>query len=161
MTMIVIADTSPINYLVLIDEIDVLPRLFNIVTIPHAVFEELSHPKAPQKVHDFLNTKPAWLNVVKIKFPNDAELNALDPGEREAIYLAETEHADLLIIDERKGFRLAESRNIPVVGTAVVLEMAAKRDLLDLDDAFRKLSMTSFRVSPKVLTEILERFHSR
>jgi predicted nucleic acid-binding protein len=49
MTMIVIADTSPINYLVLIDEIDVLPRLFNIVTIPHAVFEEQAIQKPRKK----------------------------------------------------------------------------------------------------------------
>ncbi|MGH9949283.1 MAG: hypothetical protein ACRD6X_19090 [Pyrinomonadaceae bacterium] len=42
--MIIVADTSPINYLVLINEIDILPGLFEQITIPQAVFEELNHP---------------------------------------------------------------------------------------------------------------------
>jgi len=32
--MIIVADTSPINYLVLIKEIEVLPRLYGKIVIP-------------------------------------------------------------------------------------------------------------------------------
>jgi predicted nucleic acid-binding protein len=39
--MIVVADTSPINYLVLIEAIDILPKMFREVGIPRAVYDEL------------------------------------------------------------------------------------------------------------------------
>ena len=43
--MIVVADTSPLNYLLLIDAIDLLPEIFGQVLIPRTVFQELQHPK--------------------------------------------------------------------------------------------------------------------
>ena len=46
--MIIVADTSPINYLVLIKEIEVLPRLYGKIVIPEAVREELLRPEAPR-----------------------------------------------------------------------------------------------------------------
>jgi predicted nucleic acid-binding protein len=42
--MVVVADTSPINYLILIDQIEILPRLYAGVIIPSAILEELKHP---------------------------------------------------------------------------------------------------------------------
>lgn len=47
--MIVIADTTPLNYLILIDEIEVLPKLYGRVVIPEAVREELLRSGAPIK----------------------------------------------------------------------------------------------------------------
>jgi predicted nucleic acid-binding protein len=45
---VVVSDTSPINYLVLIDAIFVLPELFTSVVIPKAVSEELQHDQTPE-----------------------------------------------------------------------------------------------------------------
>ncbi len=39
--MIVVSDTSPINYLLEIGHIDVLSKLFGTIVIPTAVFAEL------------------------------------------------------------------------------------------------------------------------
>jgi predicted nucleic acid-binding protein len=39
--MVVVADTSPINYLVLIGQIDLLTRLYKRILIPPAVLAEL------------------------------------------------------------------------------------------------------------------------
>jgi hypothetical protein len=46
--MVVVADTSPINYLVLIDQIQILPRLYTRILILTAVLSELKHPVAPE-----------------------------------------------------------------------------------------------------------------
>lgn len=54
----VVADTTPLNYLILCGAIDVLPRLFDEIVIPEAVWIELSHPKAPAAVHDWKNNRP-------------------------------------------------------------------------------------------------------
>ena len=48
--MKVVADTSPLCYLVLIDCIDLLPNLYDKVIIPPAVFNELSAPKHQNKL---------------------------------------------------------------------------------------------------------------
>ena len=53
--MVVIADTSPLNYLVLIEQAEVLPNLFGAVVIPQSVLEELRHPSAPQAVRSGLH----------------------------------------------------------------------------------------------------------
>jgi hypothetical protein len=52
--MIVVADTSPLNYLVLIDEIDLLPAIFGQVLLPQAVFQELGHPKTSPTVRQWV-----------------------------------------------------------------------------------------------------------
>lgn len=60
---LVVADTGPINYLVLIDAIEVLPKLFEQVLVPAAVYDELSHADAPLPVRAFILRVPAWLEI--------------------------------------------------------------------------------------------------
>jgi len=59
--MIVIADTTPLNYLVLIDRADLLPQLFGLVLIPPAVFNELKQPETSELVRDWVANPPSWL----------------------------------------------------------------------------------------------------
>jgi predicted nucleic acid-binding protein len=61
--MIVVADTSPLNYLVLIDEVELLPWLFERVMLPKAVFNELKHPRSPAKVRTWAEPLPEWAVV--------------------------------------------------------------------------------------------------
>lgn len=56
--MIVIADTTPINYLVLIGEIEILPMLYGQIFVPTAVFEELKAEAAPHEVKIWLKNLP-------------------------------------------------------------------------------------------------------
>ncbi len=55
--MIVIADTSPINYLVQIGEVELLEKLYEQVIIPNAVFEELNSDFAPTEVKEWILEK--------------------------------------------------------------------------------------------------------
>ena len=59
--MIVVSDTSPLNYLILTDSIDVLPAIFGRVYAPSAVVNELSHPRSPQEVRTWASSLPEWL----------------------------------------------------------------------------------------------------
>jgi predicted nucleic acid-binding protein len=84
----VVCDTTPINYLVQIGLIDLVPRLFGNACIPEAVLSELLHPSAPRNVREFASALPEWMVVktaVEIKEP---AILALDKGEREAIALS-------------------------------------------------------------------------
>jgi len=49
--MIVIADTTPLNYLVLIERVDLFPQLFGPALIPPAVLNELQQPETPEPRH--------------------------------------------------------------------------------------------------------------
>lgn len=60
--MIVVSDTSPINYLVLIGHVQVLHSLFDQVFIPDAVYRELQNPGTPPKVISWMAVPPAWLS---------------------------------------------------------------------------------------------------
>jgi len=57
---LVIADTGPINYLILIGHVDLLPRLFERVVLPSAVQAELANSLAPPAVQRWIADFPAW-----------------------------------------------------------------------------------------------------
>lgn len=153
--MIVVADTSPINYLVLIEEIDVLAKMYGRVVIPPAVRDELLRPSAPGIVRGWIGQMPSWLEVHAPANAPDASLAEFDPGERDAILLAGELGADQLIVDDRQGRRAAESRGIPVMGTLGVLREAAAHGLVNLPRAVERLQRTSFYIAPEILARLL------
>ena len=108
---IVVSDTSPINDLLLVDRIDVLPQLFDRVAIPEAVRDEMLDPDAPDVLRRWIADAPSWLEVRRVG-AIDPELEVLDAGERAAIALAEMLSADILLIDERLGRRIAAEAGV-------------------------------------------------
>jgi predicted nucleic acid-binding protein len=153
--MIVVADTSPINYLILIEEIDILTKIYGTVVIPRAVRDELVRPSAPEMVRAWIGQLPAWIEVRSSTQSPDASLEQLDAGERDAITLAGELRADRLIVDDRQRRREAEKRGIPVMGTLGVLREAATLGLLNLRVAVKRLQATSFYLAPEVLQRLL------
>src|ERR1700691_3020479 len=115
--LLVVADTSPIFYLLSIDQINLLPKLFGKVLVPGAVHQELCHPAAPHLVRDWVVRLPAWAEVRTVESPEDPVLRQLGPGESAAITLAIAVRADLVLIDERKGTSVALGKGLEVTGT--------------------------------------------
>ena len=152
---IVVADTGPINYLVLIGHIDVLPTLFGKVFLPPAVRDELTDPNAPQEVQDWLASLPAWVEVRTPTPTNDAALEALDQGESAAIALAIQLHADLLLMDDRRGVMAARTMGLRAAGTLAVLGLAGRQSLLDLRGALNRLRRTTFRYRQEIMDQFL------
>ena len=74
---------------------------------------------------------PAWLRAKAVKDTAEAVRLAqtVDVGEAEAIALAKELQADLLLIDERKGRRLAVQEQVPVIGLLGVVLLAKRRAL--------------------------------
>jgi predicted nucleic acid-binding protein len=80
---------------------------------------------------------------------------ALDEGERAAIALATSIGADLILMDDRAGVAVAYQRGLAVTGTLGVLDLAARRGLLDLATAIARLKATSFRYPPELIEALL------
>lgn len=156
--MIVVADSSPFVALLNIDQISVLPAMFQEVIAPPQVISELHSANRPAAVRAFAQSLPSWLierNPVVIE-----EIAALHAGEIAAISLARELNADLLLIDELRGRKAAAERGISLTGTIGVLELAATRGLLDLAIAFDRLKQTDFWISHDLLDARLSRFLS-
>jgi predicted nucleic acid-binding protein len=152
----IVADTSPLNYLVLIQAADILPSLYRRVLIPPAVSAELAHANTPTAVRAWISQPPQWLEVVGLKQPVDPALAHLDAGEREAISLASELQAILLLMDERDGVIIARHRGLKVVGTLAALDLAAGHGLIDLQIMFDRLRATTFRSPLRLMTSMLE-----
>jgi predicted nucleic acid-binding protein len=160
--MLIVADTSPINYLILIQHDALLPLLYTQVVIPPAVLRELQDQETPEPVRLWVTHPPAWFEV---RSPHQqlaaTELPDLGAGEREAIVLAQELQADVLLIDERDGRRAARRRALAVIGTLGVLEKAAAGGLIDLPNALAQLQATSFYAPLALFHEVLARDAAR
>jgi len=137
---LVVADTGPLHYLVLTGDIELLPKLFERVLVPQVVRDELANAEAPQAVRDWIARAPGWLDV-RPAHPgaDDVAVAKLDEGERAAIALALAVKAELVLMDDREGVGIARGRGLAVTGTLGVLDLAARRGLIDLAAAFERL----------------------
>lgn len=160
--MLVIADTSPLNYLILIDAVDLLPRLYRQVVLPQGAWEELKHPGAPEPVSSWATSLPSWVEVQSAPDLADSDIGllALGKGEREAIALAElyrdqNKDAVLLLLDEDAARKQATARRLVATGTLGVLKSAAEHGWIDLRQALARLRQTNFRASEELLQKLL------
>jgi predicted nucleic acid-binding protein len=149
--VIVVSDTGPLNYAIQIGCVEVLPALFKTVHLPRAVADELTHPKTPRAVLDWMAQPPAWLIISQA--PDREHFPTLGRGESEAIALAVSLDADLLI-DDLKGKRIATGMGLRTVGLLALMRIASERGLVDLLVALDRLEKTSFFVPRELLATV-------
>jgi len=162
-TGIVVADTGPLIALGRVECLKLLHDLYQDVLIPPAVLDELhlgsGRPGARQSAEAL---EQGWLQVQEPSAGSAQALSelmlVLDPGEAEAILLAEEVNCKFLLIDERKGRAIANRRGVPVVGIAGVLLAAKKRGLIDaVVPILKNLEQAGYRISAGLTKEITRR----
>ncbi len=130
--MIVIVDSSPLILLARIGRLPLLRSLYGELLMPTAVHQEtvLQDPKRPgaQAI-----AKADWIRIREVTDAMAVTMlrQQVGSGESEAIVLALESAADLLIIDDAKGRRIAEAYGIPAVGSIGVLIQAKKRGIIE------------------------------
>ncbi len=155
--MIVVSNTSPLNYLILIEAAPVLPQLYGRVMIPTEVLHELQAHGTPQAARDWAQAAPTWLEV-RTAPAHTAEAH-LHVGEVAAIALAKELHADLVLMDDRVGREYAQKQGLRVTGVLGVLRDAADQGLIDLEAVLERLHQeTNFRAPRSLLDEVLNDF---
>ncbi len=156
--MITVSDTSPVHYLILIGQVELLPELFEAILIPEAVAIEMRHPKAPIEVREWIASPPNWVSIRKPKHEYVPKASGLGSGEIAAIALAIEVNADALLTDDRAAIREGRNSNLTVLTTFAVLELAAIKNLTNFEEILDILAHTTFRMPPdEVVNEYLRR----
>jgi len=128
----VIANSTPLIALAKIDELNLLNDIYSQIVIPKAVYEEVAIlGKGREGSAEIAKAK--W---VKVKDAREEKLKKLlqmevGGGEAEVIALAYEVNADLVIIDENIGRRIAKMFGLKVTGTIGTIIEAKKRGLLN------------------------------
>jgi predicted nucleic acid-binding protein len=156
--MIVVADTSPLNYLIQLGCIDSLRDIYGKLIVPRAVVTEMQHPGAPGAVRAWAAKPPAWVEVVSVSEMDGTLHPRLGEGEREAISLALVRGAHSLLIDERAGRTEAKHRT---VGTLAILFEAALLGYCEFPKALATLRGLGFRFSTALEAAMLESYLQR
>jgi predicted nucleic acid-binding protein len=161
--MIAVSNTTPLRYLVAIEQQGLLGKLFDKVLISVAVRSELTDARTPERVRDWILRPPVWLDVREVEYAAASTISvALHPGEREAILLAESTLADVLLIDEQLGRAVALQRRLPVSGTLGLLERADGLGFLrDFPETIQRLRASGFFISESLERQLLARHRSR
>lgn len=155
---LVISDTTPLNYLILIGQVDILRLLFGRLIVPPAVIREMSHKKTPTAVAAWAQSLPDW---VEVRSPSkDLHLD-IGSGEDEAISLAVEIGAAALLVDDRKARAAASEYGVLTFGTLAVLDLADEAGLLDFEEAVARLKTTSFHAEQAILDLLLAKVQSR
>jgi predicted nucleic acid-binding protein len=147
MPNVIVSDTSCLILFYKIGELDLLKKLFGKLHITDIVKKEFNRPV------------PDWIEVVAPKTDMQKGLSSyLDPGEASAIALATEHEHSLLIIDEVKGRKAAKELGVSVTGSLGVLIALKKKGHVEaIGPIIEKIQKTNFRVSDRLIEQVLEK----
>ena len=154
-----IVDAGPIFSLAVIDKLQILDQVFNQVTIPRAVWKEITLDKTTtfyNLIETYFKTK-----IVDIKGFNELTF-VMDYGESESVILYKELNADFLLIDDKKARNIAENFNVRCVGTLGVLSKAKEAGMIEhLRPIFMSLIKKDRYFSLRLLNTLLDKYHEQ
>ena len=153
------ANAGPLIALARIGRLDLLRSLYIRLHIPPAVRDEMVRSGRGRPGAESVCTA-TWIDAVDVRDVTAVQLlrERLDAGESEAIVLAIELEADLLLIDELRGRRVAEARGLNKTGTLGTLIAAKKRGLVpEVTPLLGQLKVVGFRMSEDLyqMTQVL------
>lgn len=155
--LVVISDTSPLRCLAHLGRLPLLEQLFSSVFIPPAVLAELRSP-----LRDDMSQAVLGMGCIRVQAPIDINMVSelqigLDTGESEAIALASELHADVVLIDEKRGRAECSRRGLATMGVLGLLARAKLRGLIpEVGPLMDALSTSGgFFISPALRQAVL------
>lgn len=165
--MIVVSDSTPLITLMKADLLSVLGGLFGEVLIPEAVFSEVTGNKAFGDEADIIRNSD-FIRVVKV---NSSErvlflqrVTGLDRGESEAIIYADETKADLLLMDEKAGRKVAQNMKLPITGSVGVIVRAFRSGIItesEAEEAFNKIRESNSHIAKGLIEDALAIIHGK
>lgn len=157
MSQVIISDTTTLIVLEKQNKLSLLCKLFDEVIVPQAVYEELLIGLESDKTVKAFSC----LNIEIVVYSERLQdlLMILDQGEAEAIELAISKNLPL-IIDEKKGRKIAQNLDLIVTGLAGILILATKKKILTSNQAqvlLEKSMQSGYRLSETLYKQIVDR----
>lgn len=160
--MTIISDTTPIISLIKINHLDLLKKLFEEVLIPEAVYRELTTNTLFENEAKIVKTS-SFLRTSSVQNRKSLQVlqavSGLDDGESEAIILADELKSDVLIMDERKGRKVAQKLGIKITGTVGLLIQAYSENMISANEIktfLDQLKNSNIRLSESLIQKALE-----
>jgi len=146
MPKVVISDTSCLILFQNINELQILKAVYgNIYTTPEVLAE-------------YGSALPKWITIKKVQDKKYQQLleTQIDKGEASAIALAFEINSDLILLDDLKARKLAKELHLKITGTFGIISKAKKLKIIDkVKPLIEKIQKTNFRISKKIINEIL------
>ena len=151
----IVSDSTTLIVLFDLKWTELLSNLFDKVTVPEAVYRELT-AKTPVDLPDFMEIKS-----VTETSELETLTRLLDRGESEAIILA-MELKSPLIIDEKKGRQIARRKGVDILGLLGVVYLNVKKGFLTIEEAREFLDAArnhGYRIARRLIDEMFERLN--
>ena len=153
--MILVADCSALIALSACGQLDLLEKLFEIVVVPEAVYQEatVADKKEARQLKTFLQGKVRKVDISQYVF-----LDAFaDLGETEAMLLYKQLTADKLLIDDKRGRKVAKINNISIIGSLGVLLAAKERGLItEIAPLLKLIERSDVHLAENLVKMVLE-----
>ncbi len=161
--MKVVSNASPLISLARLGQLDGLQTLFDVIHISTEVHHEVIVAGAGMPGAEAI-AAASWIQVSEIV--DAAAVNTLavetglGVGEVSAVILAQELAADIVLMDERRGRRLATNRGLAVAGCVGILEELFRRgEITDLPHIYRQLPRQGVRIDLATLQRSLSRLN--
>ena len=153
---LVVSDTSPLLNLALIDRLDLLEVQFPGVTVPRQVWSELTEGNDGLEPLRGLRDDGV-LRIVEVERSDlfVEIVHELDLGETAAICYAVEHDADLVLLDERDGRRVARRHDLDITGVIGILLRGSKTGEIDLESELDALREAGFWISDDLYARVL------
>jgi len=155
----IVSNTGPLIALAMINQLDILRILFSEVIIPGAVHYEILEGGAVSRgVASYQNA--SWIQVRELSNHLEPLLcTVLDMGEASVIQLCQECKADMVLIDERKGRKVARDiYKMRVIGTAGILVQAKQQGIItSVSDALDEMRNGGYRIHNNIIEIALKK----
>lgn len=154
----VVVNTTPLIALSHVGQLDILRKLYGEITIPEAVYRELS-VKTKSTCKKAVDSSLCWIRVEKIKnqMAKSMYKTQLHDGEVEVMILSLEIGADVVIIDDANAKKHAKYLGLPVTGTLGILIKAKQEGYVyELKPILRQMVENGIYISPKLIEMCLK-----
>ena len=153
--MILVADSSALIALAICDGLKLLEPLYGEIVVPEAVYNEVTASDKPESetLREYLSEKIRSIDTAGFVYLDASA----DIGETEAMLLYKQLNADKLLIDDRRGRKIARINGIHTIGSLGVLLAAKNGGLLsEVLPSLLKLNRSSIFISQDVIQTVLD-----
>ncbi len=154
--MIVVSDSGPLISLMKAAKLDLLRELYGEVRIPEAVYAELTGNAQYAEEAELVRSS-SYVQVVAVGERKAVDIlrraSGLDLGESEAIVYADDIKADILLMEEDAGRRIARAMGLRVRGSLGILLLGYDKGILsaqEVDDALDRMKAANRRISEEL-----------